>query len=407
MNLAVSALKSSNNTQKISFDKFGLQQPLVEAIAEHGWRGPTVIQERCIPQILDGASLFGLSYTGTGKTGAYLLPILNNLLTTEGKGLRALILAPTRELTQQIGLDIKNLSKYTSIKSGIVYGGMCTPAESARDLDCNPDIISGAPGRIRSLLRSKDISFLNLEYLVLDEVDLLINQLGEKIFSELFFQIPRSTKLLCFSATCGAKTTSFMDHYGPNCKREDVRESQVTTSLSHYAVICPYSKKLPVLANLIRENQEGLTLVFVNRRDTTFEVGQFLKLQGFSAAFTSGDLDQNERNQIMQSFKNGEVNVLVATNLAARGLDVKNLTRVIHFDCPNNDSDYLHRSGRTGRAGKHGDVFAVADFSERYRLDQIFKNLDIVPTIIQVSQSVRTEDSPFSGLKMPGVRHGT
>ncbi len=340
----------------MSFNQFDLHPQLLAAIEDLGYIEPTPIQEKGMPAVIEGRDLIGLAQTGTGKTAAYALPILHNLLQSGLGRTRALILAPTRELAEQIHRDIGDLGAHTKVRSTTVYGGV-RYKQQISDLEKGVEIVVACPGRLIDHLGRGAINLSGLEYLVIDEADRMFDMGFLPDIRRILKKLPTKRQNLLFSATMPwdiRRLASDMLN-DPVTVEIGLRAPAVTVSHALYAVAPVH--KTDLLLEILRQTDTDSVLVFTKTKHGARSVGSALSKAGFSASTIQGDLNQRERQAALDGFRSGKFQVLVATDIAARGLDISMVSHVINYDMPSTVDDYTHRIGRTGRAAKTGDAF--------------------------------------------------
>ena len=376
-----------------------LNPHLLKALDELGFISPTHIQEKCIPEILQGKDVFGHSSTGSGKTAAFGLPILENIHS--GSGLKALILTPTRELCVQVTEALRSFAKHTHIKINSVYGGV--GIEPQIHAIKSADIVVGTPGRILDHIERKTIILSKIKFLVLDEADKMFEMGFVDSVEQIIGYTPKERQTLLFSATVPPSVHKLVKKH---LKSPIIIKSQIHIDKSLlkqlYYVIKSY-EKFSLLIHLLRKNPNGLALIFCATRRETDIVARNLLNNGIQAMPIHGGLTQNRRLHAIDSIKSRKVNVLVATDVAARGLDIKNISHVYNYDVPKTPDEYIHRIGRTARAGENGDAVTLL-------CEQDYDNFNSV--ISDRSLDIRKEVTPsferaiFSRFREQGRHNG-
>ncbi|BFO66730.1 DEAD/DEAH box helicase [Chryseobacterium sp. KCF3-3] len=354
------------------FTETNLSPDILKAIGELGYESPTEIQKQTIPFILsDIRDLIALAQTGTGKTAAFSLPILDMIDDTSRK-IQLLVLCPTRELCLQISKDIKNYSKYMKdIKTTAVYGGSSI-VEQMRSLKDKPQIIVGTPGRVIDLINRKALDFSAIHWLVLDEADEMLSMGFKDELETILSETPETKQTFLFSATMNKEVERISKNYLTKPHRISVGSiNEVKKNITHEYYVVGYRQKKEALKRLIDANPNQYSIIFCRTRMETQEVADFLMQNGYAADALHGDLSQAQRDTVMKKFRLKNIDILVATDVAARGLDVNSLTHVIHFSLPDDPEVFVHRSGRTGRAGKDGISMALIKPEESRKLKQI------------------------------------
>ena len=354
------------------FIESGLSPEIIKAVSELGYESPTEIQKQTIPFILsDIRDLIALAQTGTGKTAAFSLPILDMIDDTSRK-IQLLVLAPTRELALQIAKDVKNYTKYLpNVKTVAVYGGSSI-TDQIRNLRDKPQIIVGTPGRVIDLINRKALDFSNIHWLVLDEADEMLSMGFKDDLETILKETPETKQTLLFSATMNKEVERISKNYLTNPHRISVGAiNAVKKNITHEYYVVNYRKKKEALKRLIDANPNQYSIIFCRTRMETQDVADFLMQNGYAADALHGDLSQAQRDTVMKKFRLKNIDILVATDVAARGLDVNSLTHVIHYSLPDDPEVFVHRSGRTGRAGRDGVSMALIKPEETRKLNQI------------------------------------
>ena len=354
------------------FSESNLSPDIIKAVGELGYESPTEIQKQTIPFILsDIRDLIALAQTGTGKTAAFSLPILDMIDDTSRK-IQLLVLAPTRELALQIAKDIKNYSKYLpNVKTTAVYGGSSI-TEQIRNLREKPQIIVGTPGRVIDLINRKALDFSQIHWLVLDEADEMLSMGFKDDLETILSETPETKQTLLFSATMNKEVERISKNYLTNPHRISVGSiNAVKKNIKHEYYVVNYRQKKEALKRLIDANPNQYSIIFCRTKMETQDVADFLMQNGYAADALHGDLSQAQRDTVMKKFRLKNIDILVATDVAARGLDVNSLTHVIHYSLPDDPEVFVHRSGRTGRAGKDGISMALIKPEETRKLSQI------------------------------------
>ena len=354
------------------FSESNLSPEIIKAVGELGYESPTEIQKQTIPFILsDITDLIALAQTGTGKTAAFSLPILDMIDDTSRK-IQLLVLAPTRELALQIAKDIKNYTKYLpNVKTTAVYGGSSI-TDQIRNLREKPQIIVGTPGRVIDLINRKALDFSQIHWLVLDEADEMLSMGFKDDLETILSETPETKQTLLFSATMNKEVERISKNYLTNPHRISVGSiNAVKKNIKHEYYVVNYRQKKEALKRLIDANPNQYSIIFCRTKMETQDVADFLMQNGYAADALHGDLSQAQRDTVMKKFRLKNIDILVATDVAARGLDVNSLTHVIHYSLPDDPEVFVHRSGRTGRAGKDGISMALIKPEETRKLSQI------------------------------------
>lgn len=359
-----------------SFDALGLSEQLVEAIRLLGFETPTPIQEQAIPVLLQGKTdLVGLAQTGTGKTAAFGLPLIQ-LIDESNRTTQALILAPTRELSVQITTDLENFSKKVKdLNIVTVYGG-ASISEQIRKVKRGAQIIVATPGRLIDLIERRVVSLSTISYVVLDEADEMLNMGFKDAIDEILSSTPEEKNVWLFSATMPREVREISKNYMSNPQELTMGErNQSNENIDHQFIMVDDRDKYLALKRMVDYTTDIFGVIFCRTKIDTQRVADHLMKDGYNADALHGDLTQAQRDRVMKSFKNKTLQLLVATDVAARGIDVSNITHVIHMNLPDEIEYYTHRSGRTARAGKKGISLAIVSKKEMGKISQIEKAL--------------------------------
>ena len=359
-----------------TFEETGINPQIIKAVSELGFEKPTPIQELTIPYLLEKKKdLVALAQTGTGKTAAFGLPILNQIDSDSGKT-QALILSPTRELCVQISNDIKNYSKYLkNIRIGTVYGGASADKQIA-ELNKGCQIVVGTPGRVLDLKKRKKLKVNHINYLVLDEADEMLDMGFKDDLDAILESTPEEKQTLLFSATMPKEISKIAKKYMNDADEISVGEKNTgAENVNHQYYLTKAKDRFKALKRILDSHPNIYSIVFCRTRRDTKEVADKLIENGYNAEALHGDLSQAQRDYVMNRFRIKHMQILVATDVAARGLDVNDLTHVINYNVPEEPKIYIHRSGRTGRAGKTGTSISLIHSRELFRLRDIEKKL--------------------------------
>ncbi len=363
------------------FTESNLSAEVLQAIGDLGFVEPTEIQKQTIPFIsTDTLDLIALAATGTGKTAAFSLPILD-MIDDNSRKIQLLVLCPTRELCLQITKDIKNYTKYLkNIKTTAVYGGSSI-MDQIRSLRDKPQIIVGTPGRVIDMIGRKALDFSEVQWVVLDEADEMLSMGFKDDLETILSETPDTKQTFLFSATMNKEVERISKNYLTNPHRISVGSiNAVKKNIKHEYYVVGYRQKKEALKRLIDANPNQYSIIFCRTRMETQEVADFLMQNGYAADALHGDLSQAQRDTVMKKFRLKNIDILVATDVAARGLDVDSLTHVIHFSLPDDPEVFVHRSGRTGRAGKDGISMALIKPEESRKLKHIKSDTKIEMT---------------------------
>ena len=344
-----------------SFSQLSLAPSLARAVADMGYETMTPIQEQAIPVVLEGRDVMGAAQTGTGKTAAFSLPLIQRMLKHENAStsparhpVRALVLLPTRELADQVAQQVKAYAKYTNIRSAVVFGGMDMKPQTI-ELKAGVEILVATPGRLLDHIEAKNCVLNQVEYVVLDEADRMLDIGFLPDLERILSFLPKQRTTLLFSATFSPEIKRLSSSYLQNPVTIEVaRPNQTASTVKQHFFSTPTDEKLNALVTLLKQKEIKQSFVFVNSKLGCARLARSLEKFGLKATALHGDKSQDERLKALEAFKSGTVDLLVATDVAARGLDIKDVPAVFNFDLPFNAEDYVHRIGRTGRAGASG-----------------------------------------------------
>lgn len=337
----------------MKFSDFSFEDDLLAGLRDIKFEEPTPIQEQAIPIVLEGKDLIGVAQTGTGKTGAFVIPIMQRVLKSERKGVKALILSPTRELATQIDEQIFAIGYHAGITSATVIGGSDFSIQ-AKALKAGVDIIVATPGRLIDQNKVVSIDFSNLEYLVLDEADRMLDMGFLPDMKKIISWLPEKRQTLLFSATMPGEIKKLASSIMTDPGMIEIERSKPVQSVDQRAYFLRSNQKVPLVKGIFNQLEWDSCIIFTSTKKGTDELQRLLKREGIKAASIHGDRTQDERNKALNAFKNGKVPVIVATDVLARGIDIKGVSIIINYDVPNNSDDYVHRIGRTGRYDKSG-----------------------------------------------------
>ncbi|WP_341978438.1 DEAD/DEAH box helicase [Microbacterium sp. LWO13-1.2] len=371
------------------FEELGLTGPVLRAVHDLGYETPSPIQAATIPTLLAGRDVVGMAQTGTGKTAAFALPVLENLDISQ-KTPQALVLAPTRELALQV---CEAFESYAAKMKGVhvlpVYGGQGYGVQLSA-LRRGVHVIVGTPGRIMDHLAKGTLDLSELKYLVLDEADEMLKMGFAEDVEQILAQTPKEKQVALFSATMPPQIRRLAQQYLRDPEEISIKSKTATgTNITQRYLVVSYAQKVDALTRILEvENFEGM-IVFVRTKNETETLAEKLRARGYSAAAINGDVAQVQRERTVNQLKDGKLDILVATDVAARGLDVERISHVVNFDIPTDTESYVHRIGRTGRAGRKGDAISFITPRERYLLKSIEKATRQQPTQMQLPS---TED---------------
>jgi ATP-dependent RNA helicase RhlE len=391
----------------MSFTRFDFHQKITAGIKACNYEIPTPIQEKAIPAILEGRDILGLAQTGTGKTAAFVLPILQQMLKGQRGRVRTLIVAPTRELAEQIHTDIARLARQTGLRSLAVYGGVGKPAQ-ARKLRAGVDIVVACPGRLLDHLRDKTFNLSKVEHLVLDEADHMFDMGFLPDIRRILDYLPGNQQIMLFSATMPDEIRHLAEEVLTDPVQVQIGHSRPTATVAQVLYSVNQNGKIDLLKDIMSRTEMRSTLIFTKTKHRAKSLASQLQKAGYAATSLQGNLSQQKRQQALNGFKRGEFKVLVATDIAARGIDVSNISHVINFDMPSTVDAYTHRIGRTGRAACTGEALTFADREDRKIISQIERTLGgklawvnssavFDETTDRTSQAGKPAKKPFNG----------
>jgi ATP-dependent RNA helicase RhlE len=396
----------------MTFESLGLSGKLLRAIADEGYETPTPIQAEAIPAVLAGHDLLASAQTGTGKTAGFTLPILerlNQVKPARNRQIRALVLTPTRELAAQVEASIKTYGKYMPLRIASIYGGTRMGPQIAR-LRKGVDVLVATPGRLLDHLGQGTADLSSVETLVLDEADRMLDMGFIHDIRKIIEHIKSERQTLLFSATFSRQIRKLADDLLNNPKVLEVaRTNTVAENVTQVVHPVDRHRKRELLSHMIGSKNWRRVLVFTRTKHGANRLAEQLQSDGLTSDTIHGNKSQSARARALDSFKRGKVRVLVATDVAARGLDIDELPHVVNFDLPNVAEDYVHRIGRTGRAGNDGDAISLVCVDEHYLLRNIERLLkrDIPSTIVPgYEPDPSIEPQPIPGAKRPSNRRG-
>src|SRR4051794_18854982 len=359
----------------MSFADLGLSDELLRAVADSGYGEPTPIQRAAIPSVLMGKDLVGIAQTGTGKTAGFVLPMIDILHQGRSRARmpRSLILEPTRELAQQVSENFEKYGKYHPLSMALLMGGV-QMGDQVKALEKGVDVLIATPGRLMDLFSRGKIMLTYCKLLVIDEADRMLDMGFIPDIEEICSKLPKSRQTLLFSATMPPPIQKLASKFLTDPKRIEVaRPATANVNIEQRLVEVRGDKKKDALRDILRHEEFRNAIIFSNRKTTVRELASSLKRSGFSVGQIQGDMDQSDRIAEFDRFKKDEINILVASDVAARGLDVKGVSHVVNYDVPWQPDDYVHRIGRTGRAGMTGIAITLATREDAEAVQRIEK----------------------------------
>ena len=359
----------------MSFTQFKLNDHLINAIKHQGFTAPTPIQQQAILPILAGNDLLGLAQTGTGKTAAFILPTLQRLMAQPSTHIRALILAPTRELAEQINEFTQSMLNRSQLKSLAVYGGVSKSVQVAK-IRRGVDVVIACPGRLLDILNDRAIDLSHVEVLVLDEADHMFDKGFLPDIRRILSRLPVKRQNLVFSATMPKEIQHLTEKILSAPVKVQINPSRSAKSISHRMFDVDQGQKTDLLMHLLKDEAMTTTLVFTRTKHKAKNLALKLAKSGFKATSLQGNLSQNKRQEALNGFKSGAFSILVATDIAARGIDVTGISHVINYDMPDTAEAYIHRTGRTGRASCSGEALTFVTSTDKHMIQVIERSLD-------------------------------
>ncbi len=380
----------------MTFADLGLSDELVQAVSAKGYDTPTPIQAQAIPQVLMMRDLVAIAQTGTGKTASFVLPMIDILAHGRRRAMmpRSLILEPTRELAAQVAENFEAYGKNHDLKMALLIGGV-QMGDQVKALNEGVDVLIATPGRLMDLFERGKILLTGCDLLVIDEADRMLDMGFIPDIETICSKLPAQRQTLLFSATMPPPIKKLADKFLTNPKSIEVaRPATANTNIAQHKVKVEVRKKRESLRHLLRTDNVSTAIVFCNRKTTVRELAKSLKQHGFAAGEIHGDMDQSSRIAELDRFKDGSINILVASDVAARGLDVKGVSHVFNFDTPWHPDDYVHRIGRTGRAGATGRAFTFVSDADAEAIDNVEKLTGMKIPVYEMAAEAKAERAP-------------
>ena len=390
------------------FESLNISQALLRAVKDLGYENATEIQAQTIPLILQGRDVIGRSHTGTGKTAAFGIPAIELVDGNIKNEVQVLLVCPTRELAMQAWGEFKKLYKYkTGVKAAAIYGGQ-NIEKQIKELKKGVNIVIGTPGRIMDHMRRRTLKLAGLKMVILDEADEMLNMGFREDIETILSETPPERSTILFSATMPPEILAITKIYQRNPQLIEVTQNQITlTAIEQFYCEAPFGKKAEALIEILKLNKPEVSIVFCNTQKMVDDLCQCLNNNGYPSLGIHGNMRQNVRTQVMESFKNGHAKMLVATDIAARGIDAQDVEAVINFDIPQNTEYYIHRIGRTGRAGKLGKAFTIIsgkkqsmelrDIERFTKVKMIFQDIQVAGHVLHLNNKPQFDDAPISG----------
>lgn len=396
----------------MKFKDLGLDNRLLEGIEAIGFEDATPVQEQAIPEILSGKDMIASAQTGTGKTAAFLLPVIHQILSNDhhDNHIKALIIVPTRELAVQIDQQMEGLSYFTSVSSIAVYGGGdgSSFTREKQALSEGADVIVGTPGRLIAHLNMGYVKVDHLQHLILDEADRMLDMGFYDDLMKIISYLPKKRQNLLFSATMPPKIREMAKKILHEPVEINIAVSKPAERILQVAFAVYDNQKIPLAKYLLQAKKLQSVIVFCSTKSSAKQLAKELKGLGFHAEDIHSDLDQNEREQVLRSFKNRKLNILVATDIMSRGIDIEDIELVINYDVPNDGEDYIHRIGRTARAASKGVAFTFINEKEQSKFLSIEELLGApvpkgkVPASLGEAPAYQPKKRRGGGFKRPG-----
>ncbi len=383
--------------ETLSFEQMDLSREVLKAVRDMGFTDPSTIQQKTIPLMMEGHDINAIAPTGTGKTCAFGIPMLEYVQLDDNR-VQEIVLAPTRELALQIGEELTHLAKYIrGVRIAVLYGGQPISKQISA-LKRNPQILIATPGRLLDHMQRRNVSLSAVHTMVLDEADEMLNMGFVKDVTRIIESTPKDRQLVLFSATTNQGVLTIAWKYQHEPVEVVVQATKKDRpQIAQYVISTEHSRKTDDLLYLLDADVYNRVMIFCNTKFMVDRLTSRLKKEGYAAECIHGDIRQSQRTQTMEGFKKGKFPILVATDVAARGIDVDDVEAVINYDLPDENEYYLHRIGRTGRAQKHGVSFSLITFQESVRMEEILRYMISRPTPLHFEGGVlRLEDeTPF------------
>ena len=382
---------------KMEFSFSQLDEKIQKSLEEMGFVEPTPIQKEAIPIALEGHDLVGQAQTGTGKTAAFGIPIVSGISPRE-RGVKAIVLTPTRELAIQVAHELSLIGKNKGVSAYPIYGGVSIERQINTLRRGRHQIIVGTPGRVKDLINRGVLRLDKVRYAVLDEADQMLDMGFIEDIEEILSKTPKKKQTLLFSATMPYEIRKLIGRYlKPDYKSVKVGKQLITPKVKQRLLFVRSEDKIKALEKLLKEHEGVSTIVFVKTKRDAADIERELQRRGIDARALHGDLTQRQREQVMRAFRDGRVKVLVATDVAARGLDIKGVGLVINYELPENPESYVHRIGRTGRAGQEGTAISLVAEPEKRRLYRIKGLKGVKPERFRVNTTKELKEELLKG----------
>ncbi len=361
--------------QPLDFRSFGFSDALLEGLEAMGFNTPTPIQEQAIPEIQKGDDIIACAQTGTGKTAAYILPVLDRIYKEQKTGTSVIVIVPTRELAQQVDQEIEGFSYFLDISSLAIYGGGDSDVwdQQKKAIEQGVEVIVGTPGRLMTHMKMAYMDLSRVDLLILDEADRMLDMGFQEDILAIMKGLPEKRQSLLFSATMPPEIRKFSQSILNNPAEVSIAVSAPAERVIQVAYLAYDAQKTPLLEHLLKGKEENLqsVLVFASTKRKVAELGKQLKQLGLGVKTISSDLDQNEREEVLRQFRNRKFPILIATDVLSRGIDIKSIDLIINFDVPQDPEDYVHRIGRTARAEESGLAISLINEDDQSRFARI------------------------------------
>ncbi len=362
----------------MTFESFPLSYDLLDGIEAMGFKTPTPVQEQAIPMILEGKDLIACAQTGTGKTGAYLIPLMEQISRTNDHVIKCLVLVPTRELALQIDQQVEGLGYYSNVRSVPVYGGSQGQVweQQKRAVSAGVDIVIATPGRLMQHLNLGYLNFDNLEFLVLDEADKMLDMGFYDDIIKIVRQLPKNRQTLMFSATMPSKIRDMAQKILNNPEQISLAVSKPAEKIDQRAYLVHDAQKPALLQHILKTEDIQSMIMFASKKSAVDQIERMMQKAGIDARGIHSDKEQGERENILRGFKNKTFKILIATDILSRGIDIENVSHIMNYDVPGEGEDYIHRIGRTARADTNGVAITFINEEQMYRLGKIERLLE-------------------------------
>jgi superfamily II DNA/RNA helicase len=380
----------------MKFEDLSFEEAVMDGLDAMNFQEMTPIQEQAIPVIMEGKDIIACAQTGTGKTAAYLLPVLNGLMKLKDRPdvVHAIIMAPTRELAQQIDQQLEGFSYFLPVSSVAVYGGNDAGAwdQQKKAMQMGADFVVATPGRLLSHISLDNVDFSGLKYFILDEADRMLDMGFYEDILQIVNKLPKERQTILFSATMPSKIKKLAETILRDPVSVNIAISKPAEGILQGAYVCYETQKIGIIKTLFSERKHDKVIIFSSSKAKVKEITKSLKRLNLSVGEMHSDLDQQERDMVMLDFKNGKINILVATDIVSRGIDIEGIDIVINYDVPHDAEDYIHRIGRTARANKEGTGLTFVSEKEQEKFFRIEKFLD--KTVYKLPMPEELGESP-------------